>query len=61
MNDVVAAVGLVLVIEGLFYAAAPPLAKAMMKLGLAVPDGQLRAIGLVVLAAGVGIVWLARF
>ncbi len=60
MNDVVAAIGLVLVIEGLLYAAAPPLAKAMMRQGLAVPDGQLRAIGLVVLAVGVGVVWLAR-
>ena len=61
MNDVVAAFGLVLVIEGLLYAAAPPLAKAMMRRGLAVPDPQLRVTGLVVLAVGVGVVWLARF
>lgn len=61
MNDLMAALGLVLAIEGVFYAAAPPVAKAMMKRGLAVPDGQLRAMGLVVLAAGVGVVWLARF
>lgn len=61
MNDLVASLGLVLVIEGLLYAAAPPLAKAMMKRGLIVPDGQLRAVGLVLLAAGVGVVWLARF
>ncbi|HWJ73396.1 DUF2065 domain-containing protein [Mesorhizobium sp. BR1-1-16] len=61
MNDVVAAFGLVLVIEGVLYAAAPMVAKAMMKQGLAVPDGQLRAMGLIVLAAGVGVVWLARF
>ena len=60
MNDFVAAAGLVLVIEGLFYAAAPPLAKAMMKRGLAVPDGQLRLIGLIVLATGVAVVWLSR-
>ncbi len=60
MNDVVAALGLVLVIEGLLYAAAPPLAKAMMRRGLAVPDAQLRLMGLVVLAAGVGIVGIAR-
>ncbi|MBN9431021.1 MAG: DUF2065 domain-containing protein [Bosea sp.] len=60
MDDLVAAFGLVLVIEGVLYASAPPLAKAMMKRGLEVPDGQLRALGLFLLAAGVGVVWLAR-
>lgn len=60
MDDLVAALGLVLVIEGVLYASAPPVAKAMMRRGLEVPDGQLRVLGLVLLAAGVGIVWLAR-
>lgn len=61
MNDFVAAIGLVLVIEGAFYAAAPPIAKEMMRRGVAAPDHVLRIGGLVALVAGVGVVALARF
>lgn len=60
MNAFVAAAGLVLVVEGLFYAVAPPFAKAMMRRGLAVSDGQLRLGGLAALACGVVVVWLSR-
>ena len=60
MNDFVAAIGLVMVIEGVLYAGAPPVAKAMMKRTLDMPDHQLRLMGLVALVAGVGVVWFAR-
>lgn len=60
MIDLLAAVGLVLVIEGAFYAAAPSAAKAMMRQGVAAPDNVLRMVGLAALAVGVGVVWLAR-
>ena len=60
MNDFVAAVGLVLVFEGAFYAAAPWAAKAMMRQGIATPDNALRMVGLAALVAGVGVVWLTR-
>ena len=60
MIDFLAAVGLVLVIEGAFYAAVPSVAKGMMKRGIAAPDQVLRLCGLAALAIGVGIVWLAR-
>ena len=60
MGDFIAAIGLVLVIEGLVYGGFPQLAK---KLGVevqTVPENVLRVGGLVAIAAGVGIVWLVR-
>lgn len=60
MNDFLAAAGLVLVIEGAFYAAAPSAAKAMMRQGLSASDQALRICGLAALVIGVGVVWLAR-
>lgn len=60
MNDFLAAIGLVLVIEGAFYAGAPAAAKAMMRRGLDAPDHILRICGLAALAFGVGLVWAVR-
>jgi uncharacterized protein YjeT (DUF2065 family) len=60
MIDFVAAIGLVLVIEGAFYAGLPSVAKAMMRQGVEAPDQTLRLCGLAALALGVGVVWLAR-
>ena len=60
MGDFIAAIGLVLVIEGVAYGGFPQLAK---KLGVevqTVPENVLRLGGLVAIAAGVGIVWLVR-
>jgi uncharacterized protein YjeT (DUF2065 family) len=60
VGDFIAAIGLVLVIEGLVYGGFPHLAK---KLGVevqTVPENVLRIGGLVAIAAGVGIVWLVR-
>ncbi|MBN9025174.1 MAG: DUF2065 domain-containing protein [Rhizobiales bacterium] len=60
MTDLVTALGLVLVIEGAFYAMVPTVAKMMMRQGIAASDTLLRGCGLVALAVGVSIVWLAR-
>lgn len=60
MTDFVVAVGLTLAIEGCLYAAAPAAMKRGLRAMLAVPDGQLRIGGVVVMAAGVAVVWLMR-
>lgn len=54
------ALGLVLVIEGLIYALVPAQLKLMMAAMQNMSNEQLRRMGTVVLAIGVGLVWLAR-
>lgn len=60
MTDFIAAVGLVLVIEGLVYGGFPLLAKRLASEVLAMPENVLRVAGLASIAIGVGIVWLVR-
>ncbi|MFE0015227.1 DUF2065 domain-containing protein [Mesorhizobium sp. NPDC059054] len=60
MQDFLAAMGLVLVVEGLVYGGFPRLAKRLATDVLAMPEGMLRIGGLVAIALGVGIVWLVR-
>ena len=60
MSDFVAAIGLVLVIEGLVYGGFPMLAKRLATEVLATPENVLRTLGLISIAAGVAIVWLVR-
>lgn len=60
MSDFLTAIGLVLVLEGLLYAAVPLLAKRMAVDVSQMPVSTLRLIGIVVLCVGVGIVWLIR-
>ena len=60
MADFVAALGLVLVIEGLVFAAFPAASKRAMALMLETPESQLRAVGVVSAVLGVLVVWLAR-
>jgi uncharacterized protein len=60
MSELVTAVGLVLVIEGLVYAAAPARLKAMLARMGQVPDETLRMGGVVAVGVGVAIIWLAR-
>lgn len=60
MTDLVAALGLVLVIEGIFYAGFPEAAKAFMRQALDMPDGTFRAAGLAAAALGLALVWLVR-
>ncbi|RRI06914.1 DUF2065 family protein [Mesorhizobium tamadayense] len=60
MRDFLAAIGLVLVIEGLVYGGFPALARKLAAEVLSVPENVLRIGGLVAIAVGVGIVWLVR-
>jgi uncharacterized protein YjeT (DUF2065 family) len=58
--DFLAAMGLVLVIEGLVYCGFPGLAKRLATEVLSTPENVLRTGGLAAIAIGVGVVWLAR-
>jgi uncharacterized protein YjeT (DUF2065 family) len=58
--ELLTALGLVLVIEGLVYALVPAHLKAMMTAVQKLTDDQLRIGGIVAMAAGVAVVWLVR-
>ena len=60
MSDFLAAMGLVLVVEGLIYGGFPGMAKRLATEVLGMPENVLRIAGLVAIAAGVAIVWLVR-
>lgn len=60
MTDALVALGLVLVIEGLLWAAVPNLGRRLLAAASAMPDQSLRVGGVVAIATGVGIVWLVR-
>jgi len=59
LADLVAAIGLVFVIEGLLFAIAPDRLKSMLSVIEATPKETLRTLGVVAIAIGVFIVWLA--
>ncbi len=60
MSDFLAAIGLVLVVEGLVYGGFPGLAKRLATEVLGAPENALRMLGLASIALGVGVVWLVR-
>ncbi len=60
MRDLLAAVGLVLVIEGLCLAAFPSAWRSAIQAVMKAPETPLRVAGLVVGAVGVIVVWLVR-
>lgn len=60
MVDFLAALGLVLVVEGLIYGGFPRLAKRLAAEVLSTSENTLRFGGLAAIAIGVGVVWLAR-
>lgn len=60
MADFVAALGLVLVVEGLFYGGMPNLAKKLAAEVMRLPEGSLRAGGIASMVLGVVIVWMVR-
>ena len=60
MNDLVAGVGIALVIEGLLWALAPQTGKRMAVEMSNLDDRQLRTVAWVVVVAGCLLVWLVR-
>ncbi|GGB37541.1 hypothetical protein GCM10011505_18800 [Tistrella bauzanensis] len=60
MNDLLTAIGLVLVFEGAIYALFPRGMKRMIVAVLAEPEDRLRVGGAVIAGIGVAIVWWLR-
>lgn len=60
MNDFLVAVGLMAVLEGLLYAAAPSLMRKGLRQMLEVSDFWLRTGGVAAMAVGVAVVWAVR-
>ena len=60
MDDLIVAVGLVLVLEGLVYAIFPGHMRKMVEEISKISDGTMRNFGLGALCVGVFIVWLIR-
>lgn len=60
MDDLLVAVGLVLVIEGVVYGGFPTLAKRLAVEVLSIPENRLRTAGMIAMVVGVAIVWLVR-
>ncbi len=60
MNDFLVAVGLMAVLEGLLYAAAPSLMRKGIRQMLEASDSWLRTGGIAAMAVGVAIVWAVR-
>jgi len=60
VSDLIVALGLVLVIEGVLYGGLPQLAKRLAAEVLTMPEQALRIGGLLAAVAGVFIVWLVR-
>lgn len=60
MADFIAALGLVLVIEGLTFAAFPAATRRALQALLEATDGNLRTAGVVAAVAGVLLVWFVR-
>lgn len=60
MSDLLVALGLVLVIEGVLYGGLPQLAKRLAAEVLTMPEQAMRVAGVVAMVAGVLIVWFVR-
>ncbi len=60
MVDLVVALGLFLVIEGLVYALAPSFVRRMAEALPQISDQQMRLFGLAAVGFGVFVVWIVR-
>ncbi|MCB1547537.1 MAG: DUF2065 domain-containing protein [Hyphomicrobiaceae bacterium] len=60
MRDLVVAIGLVLVIEGLLWAVFPRMAFRLLEAASELPEQSLRVAGALSIAFGVFLVWLIR-
>ncbi len=54
------ALGLVLVLEGLVYALAPSIVEELLEMLRSFSEGQRRTMGLMSVALGVLVVWIAK-
>jgi uncharacterized protein len=60
VSDLLVALGLVLVIEGLLWSLSPGLGRKLLEAAAAAPEMSLRIGGAAAVAAGVLVVWLVR-
>jgi uncharacterized protein len=60
MWDFIVAIGLVLALEGLLFAAFPGAAKQAMANVLETPDAILRGVGIASALIGIVVIWLVR-
>ena len=60
MNDLLAGLGIALVLEGLFWALAPETARRVVTEIAGRSNGRIQAAALAAVAGGVFMVWLAR-
>lgn len=60
MNDFLAALGLMLVFEGILYGAFPDVVRRMAEQIRVTPDNLMRAAGIGAACLGLLVVWLAR-
>jgi uncharacterized protein YjeT (DUF2065 family) len=60
MGDFFVAIGLVLALEGLIFAAFPGAAKQAMASVLETPDAILRTVGIASAVIGIVVIWLVR-
>jgi len=60
MTDVIAAIGLLLALEGALYALFPELMRRMAAHVIATPGDTLRIVGLMSAALGLAFVWSVR-
>ncbi len=58
--DFLIGLGILLVLEGLLFAAIPAWMRRAMKSALASPDNMLRIVGLVSAVVGLILIWLVR-
>jgi uncharacterized protein YjeT (DUF2065 family) len=60
MNDILAGLGVALVLEGLLWAAAPKMARRAVEEIATFSTGRIQIGAVAAVAAGVFVVWLAR-
>ena len=60
MSDLIVAIGLVLVIEGLLWSLFPGLGRKLIEASAGTSESSLRTVGAVAVALGVAVVWLVR-
>jgi len=60
MTDILAALGLVLVLEGALYALFPEFMKRMAAQAQMIPGDTLRTVGVAAAGLGVALIWMVR-